>query len=91
MTHRDMSDTHRCYGQKINRISKCELQKEGQKVTQGKITKNAERESLQGKIALIEKIETISNHYSSDTQVDITSVRSTRNKEKIRCHKGDSP
>ena len=31
MTHRDMSDTHRCYGQKINRISKCELQKEGQK------------------------------------------------------------
>ena len=33
MTHRDMSDTHRYYGQKINKISKCELQKEGQKDT----------------------------------------------------------
>lgn len=33
MTHRDMSDTHRYYGQKINKISKCELQNEGQKDT----------------------------------------------------------
>lgn len=59
------------------------------KAERGRIIKGAERESLQGKIALIEKIETISNHGKYDTQADITSVRETRSKEKKRCHKGD--
>ncbi len=58
------------------------------KAEQGKIIKNAERESLQGKVDLIEKIEAISNHCTSNTQADITSVRETRTKEKKRCHKG---
>ncbi len=60
-----------------------------QKAEQGKIIKNAERESLQGKVALIEKIEAISNHNKHNTQADITSVRETRCKEKKRCHKGE--
>ena len=59
------------------------------KAERGRIIKDAERESLQGKIALIEKIETISNHGKYDTQADITSVRETRSKEKKRCHKGE--
>ena len=60
-----------------------------QKAKQGKIIKNAERESLQAKVKLIREIEAISSSCHTDTQADITSIRATRSKEKKRCHKGE--
>lgn len=59
------------------------------KSEQGKIIKNAERESLQAKVKLINQIEAISSSCHTETQTDITSIRATRTKEKKRCHKGD--